>query len=274
MPDSPTHELSRTVRFTLDPSGREAARPGVNTFAASPVVPGLGLFVAVDVRCCGRPDPDTGYLVDIGDIDRMVRDRIAPALEAALGATESLSPPALLAMMLDHLADLRPEPSSIRWHLTPYASLEMTIDDPTRIALSQHFEFAAAHRLHCDDLSEEENRRLFGKCNNPNGHGHNYRLQVVASTRIDPQTGLGDLGLEALEQVVREQVLDRFDHRHLNLDTEEFRTLIPSVENIAVVCHRLLDESIRAVGGTLQFVTVWETEKTCCTYPIPDRGGG
>ena len=131
--------------------------------------------------------------------------------------------------------------------------------------LTETFEFAAAHRLHLPALSDDDNRRLFGKCNNPNGHGHNYRIEVGV-------TPVGDgahpgIGFPALERVVAREVMDRFDHKHLNLDCPEFRDLNPSVENIARVCHDLLAPALAAERGALRFVRVWETEKTSCRYP-------
>ena len=140
-----------------------------------------------------------------------------------------------------------------------------------RFSISQQFEFAAAHRLHCADLSEAENRRVFGKCNNPHGHGHNYRLEVAVSVPMPAEGQWAGFGLPDLERIVGERVVERFDHTHLNLDTPEFARLNPSVENIARVCHDLLADPIAAAGAALDHVTVWETEKTSCTYPAPRR---
>ncbi len=134
-----------------------------------------------------------------------------------------------------------------------------------RVQISQQFEFAAAHRLHCAELSDEENRRVFGKCNNPSGHGHNYRLEAAVSVPVNgsaPGFGFADLA-----RLVDEQVLQRFDHKHLNLDTDEFAGLNPSVEHIARICHEVLAGPVADAGGRLEYVTVWETEKTACTFP-------
>jgi 6-pyruvoyltetrahydropterin/6-carboxytetrahydropterin synthase len=132
----------------------------------------------------------------------------------------------------------------------------------TMAYLTKTFGFSAAHRLHSSLLSEEENRAVFGKCNNPNGHGHNYELEVTVQGEIDPRTGMiMDLG--ALMQIVQEQVLDRFDHKHLNSDTTEFHTLNPTGENITKVIWDLLYPKL---GKSLTKIGLWETPKSFFEY--------
>ena len=131
--------------------------------------------------------------------------------------------------------------------------------------LSQRFDFAAAHRLHCSSMSEEQNRAVFGKCNNLNGHGHNYQLEAVVAVPL--AEGDSSFGLPDLERLVRMHVIERFDHTNLNLDTGLFGDRNPTVENIARACYDLLAEPIAAAGADLRRLTVWETEKTSCTYP-------
>ncbi|MEO1585184.1 MAG: 6-carboxytetrahydropterin synthase, partial [Planctomycetota bacterium] len=161
---------------------------------------------------------------------------------------------------------------SVRWHRTPTLSLEHHMSAPDAVVLRQRFDFAAAHRLHAPELSAEENERIFGKCNNPSGHGHNYVVEPAVSVGIsDGATGFG---LRDLEELCINLVIDRFDHTHLNIDTEEFGPdgVMPSVENIARVIHRLLDTPIADRGARLDAVTVWETDRTCCTYPAGSPG--
>ncbi len=124
------------------------------------------------------------------------------------------------------------------------------------IRLSQKFEFSASHRLHEASLSDEENRACFGKCNNPAGHGHNYEVQVVVRRAESDLSRLVDL-----ERAVK-PVIDRFDHRHLNLEIAEFRSLNPTVENIAKIIFGLLKPQVAHLAA----VTVWETPKTWCEY--------
>ena len=132
------------------------------------------------------------------------------------------------------------------------------------IRLSQMFEFSAAHRLHNPSLDDESNRRMFGKCNNPHGHGHNYQVQVTLKGEVDDNGLLIDL--PEFERIVAQTLIQRFDHKHLNLECEEFRSLIPSVENIARVSYELLKPRFSDHRAKLASVTVWETPKTWCQY--------
>ena len=115
------------------------------------------------------------------------------------------------------------------------------------VYLTRRYRFSAAHRLHTEALSAEENARVYGKCNNPLGHGHNYVLDVTVAGRVDPATGMVcDLGF--LDGLVAREVLERFDETHLNLDTESFRERVPTSENICMEIHSLLRPSIDGAG--------------------------
>jgi 6-pyruvoyltetrahydropterin/6-carboxytetrahydropterin synthase len=255
----------------------------------------LGAYYELVVCCRGEPDPVTGYLMNISEIDRAVRTRAVPLIERAVQATPGRAPGHVLRELIAVLQpDLARPIQSVAWRLTPFYTVTMETAQMQRFLMTQQFDFAAAHRLHCRQLSEEENRKIFGKCNNAHGHGHNYRLEVTVSAPLPPAieapeiehpegeppegahpdaahpaTAHRPLALPELERIVDEQVIQRFDHTHLNLDTAEFARLNPSVEHIARVCHDLLAEPIAATGAVLEKVTVWETEKTGCTYPAP-----
>ena len=123
--------------------------------------------------------------------------------------------------------------------------------------------FAAAHRYWRADWSAEDNVRVFGACANPHGHGHNYRVEVTLTGEPDPRSGQL-ISLSEFEATVMRQVIDRFDHKHLNLDCPEFADTIPSVENITRVIWKLLDG--RFGPARLSCVRVWETPKTCAEY--------
>jgi 6-pyruvoyltetrahydropterin/6-carboxytetrahydropterin synthase len=140
------------------------------------------------------------------------------------------------------------------------------------VYLTRRYRFSAAHRLHNDALPAEENRRLYGKCDNPFGHGHNYVLDVTVGGEVDPATGMVfDLGL--LDQTVQREVLERFDLTNLNQDTEEFRALVPTTENVCVAIYDLLRDKLR--GGErwptarLERVRLEETSSNFFEY-----GGG
>jgi 6-pyruvoyltetrahydropterin/6-carboxytetrahydropterin synthase len=155
----------------------------------------------------------------------------------------------------------------VTWRLTPFFTLTMDTSTLERVEIRQQFEFAASHRLHCDELDEESNRSVFGKCNNAHGHGHNYRLEVAVTVPLPDEGRRPVFSVIDLERIVDERVVQRFDHTHLNLDVPEFASLNPSVEHIARTCYDLIGNAIQRPGVDLTRVTVWETEKTSATYP-------
>jgi 6-pyruvoyltetrahydropterin/6-carboxytetrahydropterin synthase len=241
-----------------------------NTYAAWPSTDHLAAYFELTVTCRAPVDPVSGYMMNITEIDRAVRDHALPRIERAVAARRPALPTQLLPELVDCLrAALNDSVHAVTWRLTPFHTIHIDAAAMDRYIVSQQFSFAAAHRLHCPTMSDAENHRVFGKCNNANGHGHNYRLEVAVSQPIPGPGAAPAVPLPELERIVDERVVRRFDHTHLNLDTEEFADLNPSVEHIAKICHDLLHEAIAAAGGRLERVTVWETEKTSCTYPVP-----
>ena len=111
------------------------------------------------------------------------------------------------------------------------------------IRMTRKVEFSAAHFYHNPNFSAEENRRVFGKCNNPHGHGHNYVLEVTVAGEPDPETGMV-LDLKELKDILQREVMDRMDHRHLNYEVPELAGKIPTCENIAAVIWELLEPKI------------------------------
>jgi len=134
-----------------------------------------------------------------------------------------------------------------------------------RVAVFRREHFNAAHRLNNPEWSDEENIKVFGKCNLPHYHGHNYDLIVQVTGEVDPTTGYV-MDMKVLSDLVKERVLDRFDHRNLNLDTEEFRHLNPSAENIAIVIYNLLRNDIKERYDLK--IRLYETERNFVEYPV------
>lgn len=132
--------------------------------------------------------------------------------------------------------------------------------------VTRRMSFSAGHRLNNDALSAEENKRLYGKCNNPNGHGHNFGVEVTVAGEIDARTGMV-FNLRDLKAVMAEVIETGLDHKNLNLDVPAFKNVIPTAENIAVVLWRLL--SARLPAGALHEVKLIETENNFVIY----RGG-
>ena len=132
-----------------------------------------------------------------------------------------------------------------------------------KVAVFRKEHFNAAHRLFNPAWTDEKNDAVFGKCNNPNYHGHNYELIVQLKGEVNPETGYV-YDMKVLSDLIKEQVLSKFDHKILNLDTEEFKSLIPSAENIAVVIWKILREKIDRNYDLI--VRLYETERNFVEY--------
>jgi 6-pyruvoyltetrahydropterin/6-carboxytetrahydropterin synthase len=135
-----------------------------------------------------------------------------------------------------------------------------------KVHLTRRYIFSASHRLHNDEMSDTENLAFYGKCNNPHGHGHNYALEVTVSGQVEPGTGM-ICNLVDLDDTVRREILDRFDHQNLNLRTE-FDSLVPTTENLSEVIFNILKQSFKAAH--LEKVRMEETMMNSFEY----AGGG
>lgn len=133
-----------------------------------------------------------------------------------------------------------------------------------KVAVYRKEQFNAAHRLHNPALSKEENEQLFGKCNLPNYHGHNYELVIKVTGQPDPVSGYV-YDMKLLSDLVKEKIVERFDHKNLNLDVPEFAHLNPTAENIAVVIYNILRPEIKHELGLV--VRLYETPRNFVEYP-------
>jgi 6-pyruvoyltetrahydropterin/6-carboxytetrahydropterin synthase len=131
-----------------------------------------------------------------------------------------------------------------------------------KLSLSRRYLFSASHRLHSDQFDEAENRRVYGKCNNPYGHGHNYVVEVTVTGPVDPATGM-IANLADLDPYVNEHVLEVFDHKFLNEEIPQFRAQVPTTENLCVEIFRRLKGFPAA---RLQRVRVEETARNSFEY--------
>jgi 6-pyruvoyltetrahydropterin/6-carboxytetrahydropterin synthase len=129
--------------------------------------------------------------------------------------------------------------------------------------VSRRATFNAAHRLFRPDWTNEKNIEIFGKCSNPNFHGHNYVLEVILDGEIDPETGYV-IDLKIVKDAIKSEIDERFDHRNLNLDCPEFKDLNPTAENIAVVAWNLLRAKLPMHLALT--IKLWETENNCVEY--------
>jgi len=264
-------QLSRTTRFSINPDG---SMQGDNSFAAKPSPSGLARHYEIMLASTGIPDPTTGYLISIQQLDAVVRGPLLDEISSQCRADPCVEPATMLPKLWTLAAsNIKAELSLLRWSLSPYYCVEMNADcnEHNAVLIRQRFDFAAAHRLHAPDLSDEQNAQLFGKCNNPSGHGHNY--QIEPCVRIDC-AGLEQINAQlAIEDAVNRILLEQLDHKFLNVDCDWFNQekggFIPSVENIARVCFEQLAPGIESLGHGAKLVSMraWETEKTSALYP-------
>lgn len=243
----------------------------LNSWAGTTSDAGLGPFWVLRGTVTGDIDPRTGYLCDVKAIDAVLRRMAAGPLRAA-AADHSTNVVALAralraaTMAADDALPARL--AELELDVSPYTRLSVRKEKPDMVFLTQSFEFAAAHRLFSPELSDAENARLFGKCSNPHGHGHNYLLEITVGGSVDQRTG-AVLDLALLDRTVRTSVIEPFDHKNLNVQCEEFARLNPTVENIARVIFKRLEGAVRP--AVLARVRLWETPKTCAECTSSDE---
>ncbi len=131
------------------------------------------------------------------------------------------------------------------------------------VYVTRRAQFSAAHRLHNPKLSEEENRRIYDKCNNPSGHGHNYDVEVTVAGEPDPETGMV-IDLKILKRLLQEHVIDKLDHKHLNYDVEFMQGVVPTAENIAIKIWEQIEPHIE--NGKLYSVKLYESQNNFVDY--------
>ncbi|MCX7800576.1 MAG: 6-carboxytetrahydropterin synthase [Fimbriimonadales bacterium] len=236
---------------------------------ASPFNHGHNYVLWVGVS--GVPDAAQGMLVNIKEIDNLLKRRIVSLVD---GRSLNDEVPELTGVptTLENLAawiggavrnELQPglhlegvrlyEKEDLWVELTPDSEAKMA----DRVVVCRQYEFAAAHRLHCAELGTEENLKLYGKCNHPAGHGHNYVLEIGVEGTPDPVTGMS-VDLEELDRVVTERVLERYDHRNLDVDVPELQGRVTTSENVAIAIWRQLEGR---VPGRLRRVRLFETAR-------------
>lgn len=271
--------LSRETRFALVPTREAGSTKPINSWAGWPTTNLIAPRIRLQMIVGGDPDPVTGYLCNIKVIDDLLRQvvtrSVLPMADQAMTAESLLQLvfrearqgwDQALAAPNANTAEPPPKIESLTLHLSPYlryTTFSQSEASSSMIELTEQFEFSAAHRLHCDTLGVEENGRLFGKCNNPEGHGHNYVVEVSVGAEVDAVRGQV-ISLEEFERTVDRLVIDRLDHKHLNRDVEYFADVNPSVENIAVAIYHWLDGQFG--NAALRKVKVFETPKTWAEY--------
>ncbi|QPJ65488.1 MAG: 6-carboxytetrahydropterin synthase [Candidatus Nitrohelix vancouverensis] len=131
------------------------------------------------------------------------------------------------------------------------------------IYITRKLEFCASHRLYNPTFSDEKNAAVFGLCNNPNGHGHNYTLEVTICGEVDPKTGMV-LDLKELKRIINQEIVDKVDHRNLNVDVDFLQGVIPTAENLAIHFWNILEDKIS--NGKLHQLKLFESDRNFVVY--------
>lgn len=241
------------------------------------------LALRVEATVEGPVDPASGMVVNLVDLKRELRRRVIEPLDGRVldGGTLDGSPSTpdlrtaeqLALHVRDRLAgSLAGLPvARIRLIDEPQVVVECHPRETDDVDVTRRYEFSASHRLHSPGLSADENLRVFGKCNNPAGHGHNYGLEVTLRGTPGPTGEL--LEADAFDRLVEERVVDRWDHRNLNEDLEEFAGVNPTAEEIVRVAWDRLEGAFAAATdrATLHRLKLRETDRNHVEYSGPGR---
>lgn len=266
------HKLKRQVRFSINPF-LQAEVEGANSYASQPAGEGLAIFFELSVALTGGLDHATGFVTNVLDIDETVRENVVPLFVERIKADFKKGRHIGLYDIAEILKSAREKLtakfdkavlSELTLKLNPFRKLSLDCskspEDSQMMYFSEKFEFAAMHKLWNDDLSDERNFALFGKCANPTGHGHNYVIEVTVKT---PPQG-NDFCIGDFEKIVEGEFIRQVDHKNLNIDVPQLSSVNPTVENIASFAW---DSLVDKFGpAKLHCVTVWETDKTSCSY--------
>lgn len=241
---------------------------------------GHGHNYEIELSVAGQLDEATGMVVNITDVDKALKRAIQPLRDKHLTyevphfatnppTTENIA--AYIAQRFNaEFTDPAARLTKIIVAETPTLSASVEFREfqesntKQMVSLTRSLDFAAAHRLHAQGLSDNENLAIFGKCNNPHGHGHNYGVEVTVSGEIDPKTGM-IVDLVALDKVLDTEIMERYDHKHLNDDTEDFSHTNPTSENLTLAIWNHLVEKIPA-PARLKRVVVRETDRNYFEY--------
>jgi len=262
------HKTARRVRFSINPF-LPGDSDGYNSFASRPSGEGLSIFFELLAEVAGEVEPTTGFVVNVIDIDRSVREFVVPIFARRIREDfrqrrhiDFFEIAELLRAAWGQLTDKfgSAKLSKLSINLNPFRKVEIDSEDSKMIYFSEKFEFAATHKLWNERFSDERNFEVFGNCANPTGHGHNYIVEVT----IKKPAGGNSFCIADFEKIVYNELVKLVDHKNLNIDVAEFREVNPTVENIAVFAWDKLAGKFSETK--LHCVTIWETDKTYCSY--------
>jgi len=284
------HKLARQIRFAVDLFG--ISECGANSYCAKPTTNALGLYLALWVELESSVNPDTGFVVNVVDIDRVVRDNAVKIFDIFIKQKFA----AKQEITFEHIAGLLSEVwqslenkfppakiSNLAVELMPARKLAIRERNGNMLCFSEKFEFAASHTLWNKKFTDAENDAVFGKCANRTGHGHNYIIEVtvkkshsclapapVAGVQSRDSNGAvenqenSSFNAGTFEKTVNEHFIQIVDHKNLNTDIPHFAKVNPTVENISEFAFNCLKGKFQ--NGILDSITIWESDRTFCTY--------
>jgi len=258
------HLLSRQIRFAIDPFAK-SQQTGSNSYCAKPTAEGLAFFFTLYVELKSIANKDTGFVVNVADIDKIVRGKAIGLFDDFVknyskAGFEQFAK--LLAKIWRKIENdfLPAKLNSLSLELMPARKITIKERTGDMFYFSEKFEFAASHTLWNTKFSEKENFKIFGKCANKCGHGHNYIVEVtVKKSSNNKSLKAGDF-----QQIVDGNFISIVDHKNLNADVAFFKKSNPTVENIAEFAFKQLKNKFKPFQ--LDNITVWENDRTFCTY--------
>ena len=265
------HRLARQIRFQIDPFGRHESA-GWNSYAGKPITAGVGLYLALWVHLKSNINKETGFILNVSDIDAAVREWVIPYCQQQFnGWFRDRRTPAIeeIVSLLQESRDRllktlggRRRLWKMEMEISPFRKVSVAWETVEMVTYTEKFEFAAMHKLWNEKFDKQTNHQWFGKCANPTGHGHNYILEVVVKP---PKTKIG--WLDTFEKIVKARFIDVVDHKNLNKDVPIFHKTNPTVENIAKFAFDQLKTKLKPCK--LVEVVVWENDRTYCRYGKP-----
>lgn len=276
IPSTKVRQVTLTRRVTFSSGHRYwlndlSAEKNKELFGAWASPYNHGHNYTLDVTVAGAIDPRTGMVVNIKTVDDIVRENLVSLLDQKSLNDEVnffQTTPSTVENILEFVKDLLGRPGALpsgtrlmglRLEETPLLYGELVSQNGNwKTSITRVYEFAAAHRLHSDALSEQENLDLFGKCNNISGHGHNFVLEVTVEGKPDARTGM-IANIQDIDDQVNELVVERLDHKNLNLDVPEFKNRVVTSEVLVSEIFNILDGKLPA---KLSRVRLFETARS------------
>ncbi|MFA6185847.1 MAG: 6-carboxytetrahydropterin synthase [Phycisphaerae bacterium] len=268
------YKLARQIRFAINPFA-ESMEIGENSYCAKPTTNVLGLYLALWVQLESKINPNTGFVVNVVDIDRVVRDEGVKIfdnfIKQKFSAKQEITFEHVVCLLSKTWSVLEnkflpAKISNLTLEIMPARKLAIRERNGNMLYFSEKFEFAASHTLWNKKFTNTENDAVFGKCANRTGHGHNYIVEVtVKSQQSLERKRQENSAIKAgeFEAIVKKEFISIVDHKNLNTDVPHFAKANPTVENISEFAFNCLNGKFS--DCTLDSVTIWESDRTFCT---------